>query len=65
MPGGDQPSPPPWTNAMQAGSALIGPVVLGIVLDLQFDWMPWATLAGIGLGLLVSVTILLQAAKRS
>lgn len=65
MADGDTPSPPPWTNAMQAGSALVGPVVLGIVLDSQFGWMPWATLIGIGVGLLASVTILLQAAKRS
>ncbi len=65
MSGGEKPPTPPWVYAAQAGSTLVAPVVLGIILDWQLGWMPWATLAGIGVGLLGSIAILLQAAKRS
>jgi F0F1-type ATP synthase assembly protein I len=65
MSGGDQPPAPPWVNAAQAGSALVAPVLLGVILDWQFDWKPWATLIGIAVGLIGSVSILIQAAKRS
>jgi hypothetical protein len=62
---GEKPPAPPWVNAAQAGSTLVAPVVLGVILDWQLGWMPWATLIGVGVGLLGSITILLQAAKRS
>ena len=65
MEGGKQPTAAPWVIASQAGSALVGPVILGVVLDLQFDWLPWATLIGIGIGLAGSLMLLLTAANQS
>lgn len=36
----------------QLAADLIGPTVIGVVLDWQFGWKPWGTLAGLGLGLM-------------
>ena len=55
--------PPPkmagnWAAMTQAGSALTGPVLLGLLLDWQFATLPWITLAGVLLGLFGSIAIL-------
>ena len=65
MDGGDRPPMQQWALASQAGSALVGPVVLGVVLDTQLGWTPWATLSGIGVGLVGSLAILLRMTNRS
>lgn len=38
---------------MQVGTDLIGPAVVGIVLDWLLGWTPWATVVGISLGFLL------------
>jgi F0F1-type ATP synthase assembly protein I len=65
MDGGKQPPMAQWAFAATAGSSLVGPVVLGILLDLQYQWMPWGTLAGLGLGIFSCLSILVIATKRS
>jgi hypothetical protein len=49
----------------QASSALVGPVLLGIILDWQLGWTPYATLAGIGLGMFGMMSLLIRFMKRS
>jgi hypothetical protein len=49
----------------QVSSALVGPVVLGVILDWQLGWRPYGTLAGIGLGLIGMMAFLIRMAKRS
>ena len=44
----------------QASSALVGPVVLGIILDWQLGWTPYATLSGIGLGMFGMMSLLIR-----
>jgi F0F1-type ATP synthase assembly protein I len=64
---GDKPrgAAPAWMLAATAGSSLIGTVVAGLLLDVQFGWAPWGTLAGLVIGLVSCVSVLLKAAKRS
>jgi F0F1-type ATP synthase assembly protein I len=61
------PAPPMrnWAAMAQAGTALTGPVLLGIILDLTLNWSPWGTLAGILLGLVACVAQLIQLSKRN
>ena len=35
----------------QVGMEMVAPIILGLVLDYQFGWMPWATVIGAVLGL--------------
>jgi F0F1-type ATP synthase assembly protein I len=65
MDGGKQPPMAPWAFAATAGSSLVGPVILGVLLDVQYNWMPWGTLAGLGVGIFSCLSILVMAAKRS
>ncbi len=65
MEGEKRPPLPQWGMAASAGSTLVGCVIGGIFLDMEFGWSPWATLAGIGLGLISCISILMLAAKRS
>ena len=65
MNGGDGPSMKGWAFASQISSSLVGPVVLGVLLDSEFGWAPWATLAGIGLGLFGCMFFLIRMKNRS
>lgn len=65
MNGGDSPPGQQWAMAGQAGTSLVGPVVLGVVLDSQLGWTPWGTLTGIGLGLVGCMAVLIRMKKRS
>jgi hypothetical protein len=35
----------------QVGMEMVAPIVIGVVLDYQLGWMPWATIAGAVFGL--------------
>ena len=48
-----------WAAMSQAGSALTGPVLVGLLLDWQFGTLPWITLAGVVLGLVGSLVLLM------
>lgn len=63
--GGDRPAIQGWAFASQIISSLVGPVLLGVLLDWQLGWAPWGTLAGIGLGLLGMLGVLVVLQKRS
>lgn len=65
MNGDDRPSMQGWAIASQISSALVGPVVLGVLLDYQLGWTPWATLVGIGLGLFGCMFVLIRMKNRS
>ena len=57
-------NPPPklagnWAAMSQAGSALTGPVIVGLFLDWQCGTLPWITLAGVVLGLVGSLVLLM------
>jgi F0F1-type ATP synthase assembly protein I len=54
-----------WAMMAQAGTALTGPVLLGIVLDLSLNWSPWGTLSGIFLGLIACVAQLIRLSQKS
>ncbi len=54
---------PAWLLAATAGSTLVGTVVGGLLLDLQFGWTPWGTLIGLILGCFSCISILMRAAK--
>jgi len=58
MDGGERPPPGPMAVASSAGTSLVGPVVLGLLLDVQLGWTPWATLTGILLGLFGCLSVL-------
>jgi F0F1-type ATP synthase assembly protein I len=64
MPGDNQPAYSQWAIAAQASSTLIGPVVIGLVLDSQLGWTPWATVTGILIGFVGCITLLIQASNR-
>jgi hypothetical protein len=34
----------------QVGIEMVAPMVLGIFLDIKFDWTPWATVSGFVFG---------------
>ena len=63
--GGKRPPMAQWAFAATAGSSLVGPVIAGVVLDVEFNWMPWATLIGLGLGIFSCMSILVISANRS
>lgn len=47
-----------WAAMSQAGTALTGPVFVGLLLDWQFATLPWITLVGVVLGLIGSIALL-------
>jgi F0F1-type ATP synthase assembly protein I len=51
--------------ASQVGGSLIGPVLVGLILDVQFGWEPWGTLAGVLLGLVSCLMLLIRMSNRS
>jgi hypothetical protein len=53
-----------WAIAAQASSALLGPVLLGILVDWQLGWAPYGTLAGVGLGFVMLMTLLIGVVRR-
>lgn len=65
MPADPAPSYRNWALMAQAGSALTGPALVGIVLDVSFNWSPWGTLGGILLGLIACVAHLIRLSNRS
>jgi F0F1-type ATP synthase assembly protein I len=40
----------------QVGMEMVAPIVLGLILDYQFGWMPWATVIGAVLGLVAGIS---------
>ena len=48
----------------QVGLEMIAPIAVGLFLDFQFGWMPWATVAGAVLGLVGGVAHLIQMQRR-
>ena len=53
-----------WAVMSQVGMELFGPVLLGLLIDYAFGSMPWATVIGAVLGMLVGFVHLAQIAKR-
>jgi len=39
----------------QIGFEFVGPMLIGLFLDFQFGWLPWGTVAGALLGLVVGM----------
>lgn len=64
MNGDEQPQMKGWAIASQISSSLIGPVILGVVLDSELGWTPWATLSGIALGLVGCMFLLIRLSNR-
>ena len=64
MSGGEEPPFSQWAVAAQASSSLLGPVGLGLLLDTQFGWSPWATVTGVIVGFVGCLTLLIRMAKR-
>jgi F0F1-type ATP synthase assembly protein I len=62
---GGKPAPRSWALAASAGSSMIGLVVVGIALDIQYQWAPWGTLIGLVLGFFSCIGILIAAAQES
>ena len=56
---------PVWMFASTAGSSLVAPVILGVLLDINFGWTPWATFVGLALGIISCLGILVISANRS
>ncbi len=57
MAGGGEPPFSQWAIAAQASSSLIGPVIIGLVLDSQLGWTPWATLSGVVVGFVGCISL--------
>ena len=49
----------------QVGIEMVAPIVLGLVLDHAFGWLPWATVIGAVLGLVGGIAHLFALAKGS
>jgi F0F1-type ATP synthase assembly protein I len=45
-----------YLTISQVGMEMVAPIVLGLVLDYQFGWMPWATVIGAVLGLVAGIS---------
>ncbi|VTS04296.1 unnamed protein product [Tuwongella immobilis] len=61
-------SPPPRINRydlMVVGSELSGPVILGLLVDLSLQTLPWVTLGGVFVGTLTSGAHLIRLILRS
>jgi F0F1-type ATP synthase assembly protein I len=48
----------------QVGLEMVAPIALGLLLDYQFGWMPWATIAGAVLGFVGGMAHLLSILNR-
>lgn len=48
----------------QVGLEMVLPIALGAFLDYRFGWAPWATVAGVALGLVGGVAHLVTLAGR-
>ncbi len=49
----------------QVGLEMVVPIILGLVLDYQFGWMPWATVVGAILGLIGGISHLVVISSQS
>jgi F0F1-type ATP synthase assembly protein I len=47
----------------QVGFEMVGPIVLGLVLDYYLDWSPWCVLVGAVLGLVGGIAHLVQLSR--
>jgi F0F1-type ATP synthase assembly protein I len=66
MPGDDIQSPlSGWAVASVVSSSLIGPVILGILLDTQLGWAPWGVIGGVLLGLAGCMGMLVRIQNRN
>ncbi len=54
-----------WVKMSQAGSLLIGPSVLGVLLDWQLATLPWLTVIGVIVGLVSVLGFLLRVTQLS
>jgi F0F1-type ATP synthase assembly protein I len=60
MPSDDLPPLSGWAVASTVSTSLIGPVVLGILLDVSFGWTPWGTIVGVLFGLFSCLALLIR-----
>lgn len=65
MPGDEQSPLSGWAVASVVSSSLMGPVILGLLLDWQLGWAPWGTVIGVLLGLLGCLTVLFRMQNRN
>ncbi len=49
----------------QVGLEMVAPIILGLALDYQFGWMPWATVVGAILGLIGGISHLVVISSQS
>ena len=64
MPDGNQLPLSGWVVASTISWSLAGPVLLGVYLDWQFGWSPWATVAGVLVGMAACLTLLVRLNNR-
>ena len=48
----------------QIGMEMVVPIILGLVVDYYFGWLPWATVVGAVLGLIGGLAHLVQLTKK-
>lgn len=60
-----KPKAPVWMFAATAGSSFVAPVIVGVLLDIEFGWTPWATFVGLTVGIISCLGTLLISAKKS
>ncbi len=48
----------------QIGLEMVVPIVLGFALDSYLGWLPWATVVGAVLGMILGLTHLVQLTKK-
>ncbi len=53
-----------WVALAGAGFAIFLPIVIGSILDHQFGWNNWGTLAGVVIGFVAGLTYLIAVLRR-
>jgi F0F1-type ATP synthase assembly protein I len=48
----------------QVGTEMVGPMLLGLLLDYAFGWLPWATVIGLIVGAIGSMTHMITMLQR-
>jgi F0F1-type ATP synthase assembly protein I len=52
-----------WALAYSVGSTLVGPMFLGLLIDLAVGTMPWLTVVGVFLGMMGAFVTLIKMTK--
>jgi F0F1-type ATP synthase assembly protein I len=63
FPGSDQKQLARYLAMSQVGAEMVGPIVVGLVVDYYFNCSPWGVLVGAVLGLVGGLAHLIQLSK--